>query len=95
MLVGVQNDGTVNGYSILHISEVKGLDLKVKDPVFADQFAGKKTGAFTLVNYEAKVSDEIVTANGAEDASQAVLRAVNASILTNIFIDEYYGGVLY
>ncbi len=93
MLVGIQNDGTVNGYSILHISEAKDLDLKVKDAAFADQFKGVRTEAFTLVNGEAKITGEIIPANGADDASQTVVRAVNASILANTFIDEYYGGV--
>lgn len=93
LLVGIQNDGTVNGYSVLNISDAKGLDLKVKDPSFADQFKEKKAEAFTLVTGEAKTISEIVMANGAEDASQAVVRAVNASILTNTFIDEYFGGV--
>ena len=93
MLVGIQNDGTVNGYSILNISEAKDLDLKVKDETFAGQFRGVKADSFTLVNSEAKITGEIVPANGAEDASQTVVRAVNASILTNTFIDEYFGGV--
>ena len=93
MLVGVQNDGTVLGYSILHISEAKDLDLKVKDAAFADQFKNVKTDAFTLVTGEAKITGEIVPANGADDASQAVVCAVNASILANTFIDEYFGGV--
>ena len=93
MLVGIQNDGTVNGYSILNISEAKDLDLKVKDEIFADQFRNVKADTFTLVNGEAKITGEIIQANGAEDASQTVVRAVNASILTNTFIDEYFGGV--
>ena len=92
MLVGVKNDGTVTGYSILKISDAKGLDFKVRDSAFADQFAGKKTDRFTLVNYQAKLANEIVCANGAEDASLAVLKGVNAALLTNTFVDEYFGG---
>ena len=94
MLVGIQNDGTVNGYRILSISDAKGMDFKVKDPEFAGQFEGVRADEFTLVNFNANMSSEIVVANGAEDASQAVVRAVNAAILANTFIDEYYGGVL-
>ncbi len=93
MLVGIQNDGTVNGYSILNISDAKDLDLKVKDSAFADQFKDKKVDAFTMVTENARLNNEIVMANGAEDASQTVLNAVNASILTSTFIDEYFGGV--
>lgn len=94
MLVGVQNDGTVNGYRILSISDAKGMDFKVRDTEFSDQFEGVRTDKFTLVNFESLSPSEIVCANGAEDASQAVVRAVNAAILANTFIDEYYGGVL-
>ncbi len=94
MLVGVKNDGTVNGYSILNISDAKGLDFKVRDSEFSDQFKDKKADRFTLVNYQAKLANEILSANGAEDASQAVLKGVNAALLTNTFVDEYFGGVL-
>lgn len=94
MLVGVQNDGTVNGYQILRISDAKGLDFKVKDSSFADQFNDVRTDKFSLVNFTSNSPSEIICANGAEDASQAVVRAVNAAILANTFIDEYYGGVL-
>ena len=94
MLVGIQNDGTINGYSILKISEAKGLDFKVRDSDFADQFADKKADQFNLVSYNATLPGDIVAANGAEDASQAVVNAVNAVIRTSTFIDEYYGGML-
>lgn len=94
MLVGIQNDGTVNGYSILRISEAKNLDTKVKDGAFKDQFAGRKAESFTLVRDVSSAANEIVTAGGAEDASQAVTLGVNAAIRSVSFIDEVYGGLL-
>ncbi len=94
MLVGVQNDGTVNGYSILQISDAKGLDMKVKDIAFSDQFKGVKTDRFNLVSYKAELTGDVVAANGAEDASQAVVRGVNAAVLAISFVDEIYGGML-
>ena len=94
MLVGIQNDGTVNAYRILRNSDAKDLEFKVQENEFAGQFEGVRTDRFTLVNYNASLPSEIAAATGAEDASQAVVRAVNASILANIFIDEYYGGGL-
>lgn len=94
MLVGISNDGTVNGFRILSISDAKGLDFKVKDSEFEAQFEGVRTDRFLPVSYESSSPSEIVMENGAEDASQAVIRAVNAAILANTFIDEYYGGVI-
>lgn len=94
MLVGIRNDGTVTGCRILSISDAKGLDFKVKDSAFTDQFKDVRTDKFTLVSFQADDPSEIVVANGAEDASQAVVRAVNAAIYAGTFIDEYYGGVL-
>lgn len=94
MLVGIQNDGTVNGFRILSISDAKGMDFKVRDEEFEGQFEGVRTDRFLPVNFEAESPSEIVISNGAEDASQTVIRAVNAAILANTFIDEYYGGVM-
>ena len=94
MLVGIRNDGTVNGYSVLRISEAKGLDTQVKNPLFSSQFEGKKAEAFSLVREEASQPGEIVEASGAEDASQAVVTGVNAAVCTVSFIDEVYGGLL-
>ncbi|MBR3241845.1 MAG: hypothetical protein IKF90_03985, partial [Parasporobacterium sp.] len=70
------------------------LDFKVKDSEFEAQFEGVRTDRFLPVSYESSSPSEIVMENGAEDASQAVIRAVNAAILANTFIDEYYGGVI-
>lgn len=94
MLVGIRNDGTVNSYSILRISEAKDLDTRVKDPSFCDQFKGKKAESFTLVREAALQPGEIASAKGAEDASQAVVLGVNAAVRSVSFIDEVYGGLL-
>ena len=94
MLVGVRNDGTVNGYSILSISEAKDLDTLVKEPLFSSQFSGKKADTFLLVREDASEPGEIVEASGAEDASQAVVLGVNTAVRTVSFIDEVYGGLL-
>lgn len=94
MLAGIRNDGTVNAVSILSISDAKGLDFKVRDPEFCDQFAGKRVDAFRLVSFVSEDPEDIIAANGAEDASQSMVNAVNAAILTNRFIDEYFGETL-
>ena len=41
-------DGTVNGISILSISETAGLGMKAKEPKFYNQFKGKKAEKFVV-----------------------------------------------
>ena len=94
MLVGVRNDGTVNDYSVLRITEAKNLDTQVKEGTFKNQFSGKKEARFTLVNSAPSLSGEIEAASGAEDASAAVVLGVNAAVRSVSFIDEVYGGLL-
>ena len=47
--VGIQNDGTVNGYSITSISETPGLGMKAQEEAFYSQFEGKNVDSFTVV----------------------------------------------
>ena len=47
LYVGITLDGTVNGVSILEISETPGLGMRAEE-VLAPQFAGKKVSAFVL-----------------------------------------------
>ena len=44
--LGIRNDGTVNGYEILSISETAGLGMKAKEDAFKQQFSGKKVDSF-------------------------------------------------
>mgnify|MGYP000370406715 CR=1 FL=1 len=41
--VGVRDDGTVNGYETLSISETAGLGMKAKEPEFKSNFKNKKS----------------------------------------------------
>ena len=93
MTVGIQNNGTINGYSVLDISDAKGLDLQIKEESFKSQFEGKSVPKF-VISYDPDSDDEIKAASGAEDASQAVVNGINASIYTLEFIDESMGGLL-
>ena len=45
--VGIQNDGTVNGYSITSISETPGLGMKAQEEPFYSQFEGKNCLLYT------------------------------------------------
>ncbi len=94
MAVGIQNNGMINGYYILNISEAKNLDLKVRDEEFKNQFVNKIVPAFILTDEEAHADNEISSAKGAYDASNAVVNGVNSAIYTLTFIDESMGGLL-
>ncbi|MBR6357185.1 MAG: hypothetical protein IKR99_03400, partial [Lachnospiraceae bacterium] len=63
MAVGIQNNGTINGYTILDISDAKGLESKVKDDDFKNQFIGKNVSAFVLSD-EPHNDAEIEAPNG-------------------------------
>ena len=47
--VGIQNDGTVNGYSITSISETPGLGMKAQEEDFYGQFENYFVDFFTVV----------------------------------------------
>ena len=46
--VGITADGTVNGVSILSISETAGLGMKAKEPAFYEQYQGKQAEKFVV-----------------------------------------------
>ena len=93
MAVGILNNGTINDYTILDISDAKGLDGKVKEEEFREQFIGKNVTAFTLSD-DPQYDAEIAAPNGARDASATVVNGINTAILTLEFIDESMGGLL-
>lgn len=93
MAVGIQNNGTINNYTILDITDAKGLDSKVKEDDFKDQFVGKNVAAF-VISEEPHNDAEIAAPNGAVDASGTVVNGINTAILTLEFIDESMGGLL-
>ena len=93
MTVGIQNNGTINGYYVIDISDAKGLDLQIKEDSFKSQFEGKNVSKF-VISLDPDSDADITAASGAEDASQAVVNGVNASIYTLQFIDGSMGGLL-
>ena len=62
--VGIQNDGTVNGYSITDISETPGLGMKAKEEDFYKQFQGKNVEKFNVVKSTPASDDEIEAITG-------------------------------
>lgn len=78
--VGIQNDGTVNGYSITDISETPGLGMKAQDEEFYSQFENKKVDSFTVVKQAPSSDDQIEAITGSTITSKAMANGCNAAI---------------
>ncbi len=77
--VGVRMDGTVNGISILAISETAGLGMRA-DEVLKPQFAGKQVEKFAYTKSGATSDDQIDAISGATITTNAVTNGVNAGL---------------
>lgn len=77
--VGITADGTVNGVSILSISETAGLGMKATEPSFYEQYQGKQTERF-VVSKDGGDGEPIDALSGATITSRAVTGAVNAAL---------------
>lgn len=77
--MGIQNDGTLNGISILSISETAGLGMKA-DPVLTDQFSGRNAEQFTYTKTGATSDEQIDAISGATITTAAVTNGVNAGL---------------
>ena len=88
--VGIQNDGTVNGYSITDISETPGLGMKAKEEDFYKQFQGKNVEKFNVVKSTPASDDEIEAITGSTITSKAMANGCNAALL--YFQEKLQGG---
>lgn len=79
--VGIQTDGTVNGYSITDIAETPGLGMKAEEESFYSQFQNKQVDAFTVVKQAASNESEIEAITGSTITSAAMANGCNAAIL--------------
>lgn len=79
--VGIQNDGTVNGYSITSIAETPGLGAKATEEAFYSQFEGKKVESFVVVKSAPAADNEIESISGSTITSKAMANGVNACIV--------------
>lgn len=77
--MGIQMDGTVNGISILSISETAGLGMKAEE-VLKPQFTGKQVAKFTYTKSGATMDSEIDAISGATITTDAVVTAVNGGL---------------
>ncbi len=79
IFMGVRNDGTLNGISILEIGETPGLGMEAKN-VLVPQFAGKNVSAFTYTKTGATVDSQIDAISAATITTKAVTSAVNGGL---------------
>lgn len=78
--IGVQNDGTLNGISILSIGETAGLGMNADTPAFKDQFVGKQVEKLQYTKNGATQDDEINAISGATVTTNAMTNGVNAGL---------------
>lgn len=84
--VGILKDGTVNGISILSISETAGLGMKANTPDFQNQFAFKNVEKFKYTKSGAKAENEIDAISGATITTNAMTNGVNSAIVAFDYI---------
>ncbi len=87
--VGITTDGTINGVSILSISETAGLGMRAQEPSFYTQYEGINTDHFYVAK-DGGEGDPIDALSGATITSRAVTGAVNAAI--GYYQIQYAGG---
>lgn len=91
LYVGVGQDGTVNGVSILEISETAGLGMEAPN-VLTPQFSGRKVDSFVYTKTGAKPgSNEVDAITSATITTRAVTNAVNGGLKAALELLE--GGV--
>lgn len=74
--VGIRNDGTVNGISLLTINETAGLGMNA-EKVLVPQFANKQVDFFEYTKTGAVANNEIDAISGATITTRAITNGVN------------------
>lgn len=77
--MGITNEGTLNGISLLRISETAGLGMRAGE-VLVPQFADKNVSKFTYTKTGATADSEIDAISGATITTNAVVNGVNAGL---------------
>lgn len=78
-MMGITNEGLLNGISLLSISETAGLGMQAGD-VLVPQFANKMVTSFSYTKDGAKSDNEIDAISGATITTNAVTNGVNAGL---------------
>lgn len=77
--MGIRADGTVNGISLLSISETAGLGMRAEE-VLKPQFADKNVDKFEYTKSGASADNQIDAISGATITTNAVTNGVNAGL---------------
>jgi len=80
LVMGVRMDGTLNGISILTITETAGLGMKADTDVFIDQFREINVSEFKSTKSQPALDGQIDTISGATITTDAVVNGVNAGL---------------
>ena len=78
--MGVKDDGTLNGISILSISETAGLGMKADTEEFQGQFKDKQVDKFEYTKNGASADNQIDALSGATITTNAMTNGVNAGL---------------
>lgn len=78
--MGIKDDGTLNGISILSISETAGLGMKANTDAFKDQFKDKNVEKFEYTKTGAVSDEQIDALSGATITTNAMTNGVNAGL---------------
>ncbi len=89
LYMGVTNDGTLNGVSILTISETPGLGMRAEE-VLVPQFENVPATIFTYTKSGSTSDSEIDAISGATVTTKAVVNAINGGI--RVVTEELKGG---
>ncbi|MCD7836744.1 MAG: RnfABCDGE type electron transport complex subunit G [Lachnospiraceae bacterium] len=80
LYLGITSDGTLNGVSILEISETVGLGMQAEE-VLVPQFSGKTVSQFTYTKTGSTRDNEIDAISGATITTEAFVNAVNGGLM--------------
>lgn len=86
--MGVKNDGTLNGISILSISETAGLGMNAKKDEFKGQYEGRKAEVLSVIKSGTASDSEINAISGATRTSKAITNGVNAGLCAFRYVKE-------
>ncbi|MDD3340336.1 MAG: RnfABCDGE type electron transport complex subunit G [Lachnospiraceae bacterium] len=85
--MGVQSDGTLNGISVLSISETAGLGMKADTDAFKDQFKDKNVEKFAYTKTGETGDDKIDAISGATITTNAMTNGVNAGLCAFAYME--------
>ena len=78
--MGIKDDGTLNGISILSIGETAGLGMRANTDEFKNQFRDRNVEKFVYTKNGASEDNEIDALSGATITTNAMTNGVNAGL---------------